>query len=168
MNMSRLRQSQLGLALCLTSLTSLPALSEPWGFNNNNQQQTQSGNTSALSSAQQLKEQPELPQLPTYSGKSKFAHGVVQSNQEGWTVYRLSILTQEKPQEVRDWYQNTFNMYQWTTTSTAGTSLSAEQKNGSTCSVIVNPVQEANFKSEIRISYMQAPEGYNRGVEGQQ
>lgn len=164
--MSLLRQSQLGLALCLLSLTASPALSQTWGSNNNNRS-TQNGGENGFGNAQQLKEQPELPQLPTYSGKCKFAHGLVQSNAEGWTIYKLSILTQEKPDEVRNWYQNTFNMYQWKTLGTVGTTLSAEQKNGNSCYIIVNPVREPVYKSEIRISYMVAPEGLTRGPEGQ-
>ena len=161
MNMSRSRQSQLGLALCILSLTASPALSQNWGTNNN--QPSEGGGDSRLSDPQPLKEQPELPQLPAYSGKSKFENGAVRSNAEGWTVYTMSILAQERPEEVRNWYHNAFSMYQWKIPSSANLTISAEQKNGNTCCIMVNPIREPNYKSRVRLTYTMAPEHYNQG-----
>jgi len=159
--MSRLRQSQLGLAFCLLSLTALPALSQNWGVNKN--QPVETGGESRLSEPKALKEQPDLPQLPAYSGKSKFQNGTVQSNAEGWTVYTMNILAEEKPEEVRNWYQNAFNMYQWKIPSSAPLTLSAEQKNGNSCYIMVNPIREPVYKSRVKMTYMVAPDHFNQG-----
>lgn len=112
-----------------------------------------------FSQPQPLRDQPELPQLPSYSGKSRFLAGHVQSNPEGWIVYSVKYETKEPAQDVRDWYQNAFNMYQWNTTQSGGTVVGAEQKNGNTCSVRVQPTRDPVYLSKVELSYTVAPEG---------
>ena len=110
-------------------------------------------------SSERLKEAPELPQLPVYSGKSKFVQGTVQKNEEGWLVYRIDCLTKEPPKEVLGWYRNAFNMYQWSTFHAGGTTITAGQKNGNMCSIIVSTSAEPGYPSKLAISYSIPPSG---------
>lgn len=107
---------------------------------------------------QTLKESPELPQLPGYSGKqSKFFHGFVQPTDQGWTNYQLTYLCKESPSDVKDWYQNAFNSYQWKTVRAGGQTLSANHKDGHICTVITHKTNEQGYKTQLAIYFNQAP-----------
>jgi hypothetical protein len=161
--MTLFRPRQIKMSACLFCLTVSPALcqsgSSPvnWGLNNN--QIRSSALINNFSKPQALKDQPELPQLPEYSGKYKFQTGFVRSNPEGWTVYSLSLLTQENASEVMTWYQNTFNMYQWKNLRLTPVSVSAEQKNGDTCFITVNAIKEPLYRSKLKVCFTVAPAG---------
>jgi hypothetical protein len=118
-----------------------------WGAQNKNINTT----------VQFLKEAPDLPQLPAYSGKSKFLQGCLQPTERGWTNYQMSYLAKEAPLEVKDWYQNVFNSYQWKTIHAGQQSLSANHKDGHVCTVIVNNATEAGYRTQLRVYYNQAP-----------
>jgi hypothetical protein len=137
---------------CLTASSASGAPAQPqnnaWGAKNGHNGFT----------GQQLKEQPELPQLPTYSGKCKFLNGFVQTNEEGWVVYSINYLTKEAPEAVCTWYRNAFNMYQWTTLHAGGPTITADQKNGNMCSIMVNATREPGYRSKLEISYSIAPQ----------
>lgn len=111
---------------------------------------------------QPLKEAPELPQLPAYSGKSKFFQGYVQPTERGWVTYQLSYYVKEAPRDVRDWYQNAFNSYQWTTMRAGAQSLSANHKDGHICTVTINTTKEPGYQTQLALFYNQAP---NRGIQ---
>jgi hypothetical protein len=106
---------------------------------------------------QMLKDSPELPQLPSYSGKSKFYHGYVQPAEKGWTNYQLTYFIKEPPIEVKDWYQSAFNSYQWTTIRASSQTLSANHKDGHICSVVINRTNEPGYKTLLSLYYNLAP-----------
>ena len=106
---------------------------------------------------QPLKESPDLPHLPPYSGKYKFLKGYVQSMDTGWTAYQMNYATKESQQEVKDWYQRAFNMYQWKTLHSQGPTITANCKAGHVCTVIFNNTSQPGYRSELEILYSLAP-----------
>jgi hypothetical protein len=104
-----------------------------------------------------LKEAPELPQLPAYSGKSKFLRGWLHSTEGGLTNYQLNYLTKEPPSAVKDWYQGTFNSCQWKTIHAGRQSLNANNKDGYTCTIMVNDSKVPGYLAQLRIYYSLPP-----------
>jgi len=106
---------------------------------------------------QALKDSPELPQLPAYSGKSKFFHGYSQPTEKGWTNYQLTYLCKESPDDVKNWYQNAFNSYQWRTLRAAPQTLSANHKDGHICTVTIQKANEQGYKTQLGVYFTEAP-----------
>ncbi len=152
--MRRISSGYLGILFCSAYLSLLPASAAPgdtqrniWGSNVNKPVE------------QSLKEVPELPQLPTYSGKSKLISGTVQNNDDGWVVYSFYLLTQEEPTQVMQWYQSALKNYQWKTLSANRGNITADQKNGNLCSITIGPSAEPGFKSTLQMVYSIPPHG---------
>ncbi len=145
------------IALLIHNCSIGPVYSAPGNNQNNNPWGLNKSRESFAS--QVLKEQPELPQLPTYSGKSKFVSGHVDTNDQGWVTYSISSLVIEDPDQVRNWYQNAFNMYQWKTLNAGESTITADQKNGNMCAIVVNPSDETGYHTSLQISYSIPPQG---------
>ena len=107
---------------------------------------------------EQLKEPPELPQLPSYSGKLKFLRGYTQPTAKGWVVYHIKYLTQEDPAKVKGWYENALAMYQWKILNSAGQTITANHKDGDMCTLIFNPTTKPGFRTHMGMFYSQAPQ----------
>ena len=106
---------------------------------------------------QELKDAPELPQLPSYSGKLKFLRGYIQPTGKGWTVYHVSFMTPEEPLKVKDWYENALTMYQWKILNSAGQTITANHKDGHMCTLIFNPCTKPGFRTRMGLFYSLAP-----------
>jgi hypothetical protein len=156
---SRQLQSQLSLyaiATCLSNLIAAPVFGQVQQYQNNAW-----GSKTALdrnANIQQLKDTPELPQLPSYSGKLKFLRGYCQPSGKGWTVYQISFLTKEDPPKVKDWYENALGMYKWKILSSAGQTLTANHKDGHICTIIFNPTTMPGFRTRLGMFFSQAPQ----------
>jgi hypothetical protein len=107
---------------------------------------------------EQLKQPPELPQLPSYSGKMKFVRGYTQPTEKGWVVYHIKYLTQEDPTKVKEWYENALAMYQWKILNSAGQTITANHKDGDMCTLIFNPTTKPGFRTHMGMFYSQAPQ----------
>jgi hypothetical protein len=112
----------------------------------------------AKDSLHQLKEALDLPQLPAYSGKSKFINGSVQPTEKGWIAYKMSYLTKENPDQVRDWYHNTFSMYQWKILHAKEQTITANHRDGHICTIVVNNSNRKGYKTELGVYYSMAPQ----------
>jgi hypothetical protein len=106
---------------------------------------------------QLLKEAPELPQLPSYSGNPKFLRGYMQPTGKGWVVYHVSFLTKEEPTQVKDWYQSTLSMYQWKILSSGSCTLTANHKDGHMCTLLFNPTTKRGYHTQLGVFYSVAP-----------
>jgi hypothetical protein len=148
-------QTNIILIACLTSLWATPPATSQqtqnsgkiWGANRNL-------NTNPI---QPLKDAPEFPDLPPYSGKAKFVRGYIQPTDTGWISYQVSLLVKESPEEVKDWYVNAFNMYQWKILNNSKRAVTANGKTGHMCTVIINDTKQPGFKSQISVLYNVAP-----------
>lgn len=126
-----------------------PPQNKPWGLNINRQSEGFTG--------QILKDVPDLPKLPAYSGKTKFLRGRVYTNDRGWVVYNINSLSKEEPSEIIQWYQSAFNMYQWKTLHVSRQNIGADQKDGTFCNVTLNSTNEPGYHTRISISYTLPP-----------
>jgi len=106
----------------------------------------------------QMKEKdvPDLPDLPSYSGKPKFIRGYMEDN-NGYTVYQMSFLTKEDPQEVKNWYHNALHMYQWKIWNEKSQTITATHKDGHVCTITVNACNESGYHTNLGINFNQAP-----------
>jgi len=86
----------------------------------------------------------------------------MQPTERGWVTYQLSYYVKEAPRDVRDWYQNAFNSYQWMTMRASEHSLSANHKDGHICTVTINQTSEPGYKTQLALFYNQAP---SRGIQ---
>ena len=145
----------LTLILTIVVLVALPSYCQPqagsgnsWGLGKNKNDQN----------IQPLQEQPDLPNLPSYSGKSKFLRGVVQPNDQGWIVYQMSCLAREEPAKVKEWYQRALNTNQWDITRLQGQVITAGHKNGNMCTIMIAPTRQATYRTRFNIYYNEAPQ----------
>ncbi|HEY9715051.1 MAG TPA: hypothetical protein V6C72_16395 [Chroococcales cyanobacterium] len=102
-----------------------------------------------------LKQAPQLPDLPDFTGHSHFVVGTVQPGPQG-PSYIERFLAKEEKSMVIDWYKNTLNMYKWTITGNNATMVAAE-KEGSwvVISVADCGASKAPDRTELSISYFQ-------------
>jgi hypothetical protein len=114
-------------------------------------------NGSGANNMQALQESPELPQLPSYTGKSKLMRGWVQQLENGRTTYQLLYVVKEAPLDVKDWYQNVFTAYQWSILHSGTQTVNATHKDGHVCTVIVNESTEPGYQTELKLYYNLAP-----------
>lgn len=99
-----------------------------------------------------LKEKVDLPDLPAYSGKSKFVGGYVEAGAKGGTRYDMTFEAEESESQILDWYDNVFRMYKWKKIDRAQTSVSASHKEGHYATVSTNSVLLKDGKTRCRIS----------------
>lgn len=159
-NMSRIKRYHISLlasTVILNNLFLLSALAAPgenqnnlWGLNTRK-------NSKDSFNHQALKEQPNLPQLPTYSTKTKLLRGFVHTNDHGWVVYSITTLAKEEPSQVTHWYKNAFILYQWKILHSGLSDIIGRQQDGSLCTVAVNPSTEPGYKSSMSMTYSIAP-----------
>ena len=97
-----------------------------------------------------LKEKVNLDGIPDYTGKQRFLNGLVYDHvvKQG-PNYVMTFNVKESPEQVKEWYQNVFQMYKWNITHNDPTSLMATDKDFNTCIVqIAGPVTGYAAKDE--------------------
>jgi hypothetical protein len=156
--MSFAKQSRIVLAVCLLSWLALPGQCENWTTNTwGAKVLNQVDGGGRMGELQVLKEMPDLPQLPNYSGKCKLEGACVRSSSDGWSVFDISLLVKESPVDVCSWYQNAFNMYRWQTMRGGILTIKGEQSNGNSCVVSVNPIRDPNYMCKLKICFTVSP-----------
>lgn len=145
----------LGLICAISWLTTSPSLAQ----NLANNQAAWSSNAQKPQGAdiQSLKDIPELPQLPGYSGKPKFLRGYTQSTSKGWTAHQIIFLAKEEAPEVKDWYDNALSMYQWRILRSSINTITANHKDGHMCTLVFNPTSQPGYRTQISVFYSLAP-----------
>ncbi len=99
-----------------------------------------------------LKDKVDLPDLPAYSGKSKFVRGYVEAAAKGGTRYDLTFEAEESQSQILDWYDNVFRMYKWTQIERRDSSVSALHKEGHYAVISTNPIRTKEGKAKCYIS----------------
>jgi hypothetical protein len=91
----------------------------------------------------QLIQMIELPDLPSYSGKTTFIRGhQLDGNKE--TSYQLTFYAKETPDEVKNFYNNVFSMYNWTMIDHSAATMTAAAKNGGQATVSITKADRAH------------------------
>ncbi len=116
-------------------------------------------NPTITAAPDKLKEKVSVPELPEYTGKSKYLHGLIYpsstDNKKGPT-YVMVFNTKESENQVRDWWLNSLRQYRWNITYSSADVVQGTNKDGSSCIVqIGGPVigQAKDDKSSYVIRY---------------
>ncbi len=110
-----------------------------------------------------LKDKVNLDGVPEYTGKARFLNGLVYDRvgKQG-ANYVMTFNVKETKDQVKDWYQSVFQMYNWKINYKDQDSIMATNKDGNNCIVqIAEPVAGYSNKDErssytIRYQYAKA------------
>lgn len=108
------------------------------------QQGQQNPNATELVAAapETLKEKVPLPNVPEYTGKAKYLHGLVYNhinNTKQGPAYVLCFNAKETIPQVRDWWLNSMRQYRWNITYTSKDVVQGNDKDGSNCIIQIGP-----------------------------
>ena len=105
------------------------------------QRQTTPNVTEAVASAPDtLKEKVSLPNLPEYTGKAKFLHGLIYShikNEKQGPAYVMYFNAKETQAQVHEWWLNSLRQYRWNITYTSKDVVQGTDKDGASCIIQV-------------------------------
>jgi hypothetical protein len=147
---SSLRKGRSGapsVALCSAAflLLSIGSIgnSAPAQAQQQGQQQGQQQASELVAAApDRLKDKVSLPNVPEYTGKAKYLHGLVYShinNQKQGPAYVMCFNAKESIPQVRDWWLASLRQYRWNITYTSKDVVQGSDKDGSTCIIQIGP-----------------------------
>ncbi len=122
------------------------------------QQQQQQPSDLLTTPPETLKQKVSCPNLPEYTGKSKFINGLVYKNwhdpkSKQGPAYVMCFNAKETPEQVHDWWLNSMRQYRWNITYSSSDVVRGVDKDGSNCSVQTSgPV--LGFDKDDRSSYV--------------
>lgn len=102
-----------------------------------------------------LKEKVSLPDLPEYTGKCKFLHGLSYTSftdSKQGPAYVMYFSARESEQQLRDWWLSSLRTYKWNVTYSSKDIVQGTSKDGNTCIVQISGKQ-ANGPSEDQSSF---------------
>lgn len=96
-----------------------------------------------------------LPNLPNYTGQSKFLAGTIAQHARGGTYYIEKFSVREAAGAVMAWYDVALKMNKWNVDSgsQSSLSLSATDQLGDTCEVITAPPTTPGYKADLIIQF---------------
>ncbi len=120
-------------------------------------QQTPDGKqpSSMMEGLEMLKSPVSLPDLPVFSGETKFIGGQRISTMTGRAVYHMMFFAQDDPQAVLKFYKNALVMNRWNLSSEDANSISAEHNNGHKCTITVSEADSSDGRTMLGINYEQ-------------
>jgi len=104
---------------------------------------------------QAMKEPMQFPDLPNFSGPSKFISGNCSPNQNGVTSCHMLFVTEEAPQAVLDFYKQALAANDWKIQYASIHGISARHKLGHLCNINVNESKTLKTKCRFVIDYRQ-------------
>lgn len=102
-----------------------------------------------------LKEPVAFPDLPVFSGRSKFVNGYLEPNQNGISTCEMEFLAQEDPQTVLSFYKDALAANKWKIWYAGSHSISARHGQGHMCNINVNESRMPKTKSRFTVDYRQ-------------
>ncbi|HMO23315.1 MAG TPA: hypothetical protein PKD05_14435 [Candidatus Melainabacteria bacterium] len=104
--------------------------------------------------AWQLVKQPmELPDLPQYSGKATFTHGLMYPNKPGGPAINLMFKVKDHPDAVMQWYRDTLKANSWKVIPDKNQNAVRATKGKNGVVVNVGASKAPGYFTELKISY---------------
>jgi hypothetical protein len=120
----------------LSLLVGMPAQSQ-------SPQQNQQQNHDPIGSIpDKLKEKVSLPNVPEYTGKAKYLHGLIypaKGNEKQGPTYVMCFNAKETMPQVHDWWLTSMRQYSWNISYTTSDVIRGTDKNGSFCIIQIGP-----------------------------
>lgn len=96
----------------------------------------------------------QFPNVPPYTGRTKFVSGLKYPNDKGGPRIGMTFLVQEDQAQVLDWYRQSLKIYQWKVIEMpAQPNLITAASRDGTLSVRVGPTHTPGYRSEVIISH---------------
>ena len=102
-----------------------------------------------------LKEKVSLPDLPEYTGKCKFLHGLSYTkftDSKQGPAYVMFFSARESELQLRDWWLSSLRTYKWNVTYSSKDVVQGTSKDGNTCIIQIggkvgsgNPGDQSSF-----------------------
>ena len=89
-----------------------------------------------------LKEKVSLPNVPEYTGKAKYLHGLfyaASGKEKQGPTYVMCFNAKESMPQVHDWWLASMRQYSWNITYTSSDVIRGTDKNGSFCIIQIGP-----------------------------
>jgi hypothetical protein len=102
-----------------------------------------------------IKVAPDLPDMPAYSGQTKFLRGYIQTSDKDTTVYQVSYMTKDDPVRVKQWFDYALPSRKWKIISSGERNIAAKHQDGHFCSIMVNDATDPEYKGLLTVSYRQ-------------
>ena len=100
---------------------------------------------------QVLKEPVSLPDLPAYTGQSKFIFGISYPGVKSGASIGLRFCVKEDAAQVIDWYRTALHGYKWTVTATQN-GLTAT-KGDNSCTITLSKPTMVGYRADLNIGY---------------
>lgn len=81
-----------------------------------------------------------LPNLPAYTGKQVFMNGLTYPNAKQGPGYFVVYNTEHDSSQVKEWWHNALKMDPWKVTYTDASTIKADTKDGSSCTITTGPL----------------------------
>lgn len=97
----------------------------------------------------------DIPNIPIYSGQSRYVTGKVQQNGTTTTT-SLFYELQDKYQDAASWYENALKMYNWTVIAQGPTNICAKDSKGNILNVSFSGLPKtAKYRTTLSITYVE-------------
>jgi len=103
--------------------------------------------------SERLAAAPQLPNLPTYSGRSKLLLALRRPNPRGGSRVELQYLAQEDQNQVLDWYRQSLQMYHWSVADNKDEPVITATSGGYTATVRVARGKSRLYPTQFSIYY---------------
>ena len=97
----------------------------------------------------------DFPDLPAYSGRSKFVMGYLSPSANGISACHMQFLAEEDPQTVISFYKSALTGNKWKINYDSPTSICARHAKGHMCNINVSESHIPKTKSRYVIDYRQ-------------
>ena len=140
--------------LTLTTLTLAASIAPAWSEGTSQNLSAKNlGASNSKRATEKLDSMPDFPNLPQYTGQTKFVDGSVQPAGDGVTVYQINVLAKEDLLQILDWYKQVLSGCKWQIQFSGKSALVANHPDGHTCAINLNTLLTPVYKTRLTIHY---------------
>lgn len=100
-----------------------------------------------------LSREPELPNLPHYSGQAKFIACTVMPGSRGGATYALSYSCKDAPDQILQWWKQALAGDKWSIGNVRGDTFLTATKQGNFLNVVISRPTKPGSKCDMNILY---------------